>query len=291
MLGIFPRRIVRIATATSQSRLGGECFNRIIRFRGWNFGHGLEIIRFSQVVPASKERPVLTITRYKLPSRLIIANIGLLLFVAPLAAQTKNETTVLKPVLPSTKTVNPSGVTYVALENGLDRVQKGEEPRTLVELHAMERQQSKVAEKINAVTVNVQQGPAQGSGVIITPDGYVLTAAHVAGRPGREAWIILSSGKRVRARTLGINRTMDAGLVKIIQQSDQPWPYATLGQSSKLQLGTWVIAAGHPGGWIADRPAVIRIGRVLNNLPTTLVTDCALIGGDSGGPSSTSTDS
>jgi S1-C subfamily serine protease len=81
-----------------------------------------------------------------------------------------------------------------------------------------------------------------------------------------------------------MNRSMDAGLIQIVQKSEKPWPYATLGSSSNLRLGQWVVAAGHPGGWMADRPAVIRIGRVLNLLSSTLVTDCALIGGDSGGP-------
>jgi serine protease Do len=194
------------------------------------------------------------------------------------------QTTVRKPVLPEVRSAVPSGTTYVAAEAVLDRVRQGVEPRSLEELQAMELQQQRVAAKINAVTVNVQQGSAQGSGVIITPDGFVLTAAHVAGKPGREASVILADGRRVRARTLGMNRTMDAGLLQIVQKGNPSWPYATLGRSDDLRLGEWVIAAGHPGGWMSDRAAVIRIGRVLNLLPSTLVTDCALIGGDSGGP-------
>lgn len=206
-------------------------------------------------------------------------------------AQESTATKSLKPVLPDLKSKlddtsksAPTGVTYVATEAGLDRIQAGDEPRTLNELHAMEKQQEKVAAKINAVTVNVQQGSAQGSGVIITADGYVLTAAHVAGKPGREASIVLSNGTKVRARTLGTNRTMDAGLLQITTKSKEPWPYATLGRSKTLRSGQWVMAAGHPGGYISDRPAVIRIGRVLKNMPSTIITDCALIGGDSGGP-------
>jgi serine protease Do len=199
---------------------------------------------------------------------------------AQLAPAVSQEVTVKKPVVPEIR----SGVTFISADTILDRVMKGDEPRSLEELRAMEEQQRKIAEKINAVTVNVQQGSAQGSGVIVTSDGYILTAAHVAGRPGREASVVLSNGKRVRARTLGMNRSMDAGLIQIVQKSEKPWPYATLGSSSNLRLGQWVVAAGHPGGWMADRPAVIRIGRVLNLLSSTLVTDCALIGGDSGGP-------
>ncbi len=148
----------------------------------------------------------------------------------------------------------------------------------------LERQQEKVASEITKVTVNVQQGLAQGSGVIITPDGYVFTAAHVAGKPGKEATITLSDGRKVRARTLGSNRDMDAGLLQIIERTGRPWPHASLGSSADLKPGQWVIASGHPGGWIEDRGAVIRVGRVLQKMNSTLVTDCALIGGDSGGP-------
>ncbi len=183
------------------------------------------------------------------------------------------------------------GATYVALAQGLTAVFNGKEPSTLEELRALELQQSKVAKAIESVTVNVQQGSAQGSGVIITPDGYVLTAAHVAGGANRDAIIILSDGSRVQARTLGMNRDKDAGLMKIVEERSTPWPHATLGQSQDLKVGQWCIASGHPGGWNLDRGAAIRVGRVLSiskgrgeSEAHTLFTDCALIGGDSGGP-------
>ena len=195
-----------------------------------------------------------------------------------------------KPILESS-TRTPSGETFVALAKGLEEVFSGREPTTLSELRALEAQQSRVAKSIEQVTVNVQQGTAQGSGVIITPDGYVLTAAHVAGGANRDAWVILSDGRRVRARTLGMNRDKDAGLLKIIEEHDKPWPHATLGKSSNLELGQWCVAAGHPGGWKPERGAVIRVGRILSidkrrgeREANTLFTDCALIGGDSGGP-------
>jgi len=152
-------------------------------------------------------------------------------------------------------------------------------------------QQSLVAKAIEKVTVNVQQGSAQGSGVIISADGYVLTAAHVAGGADRPATVVLSDGTRVRARTLGMNRDKDAGLLQILDQREGGWPHATLGKSSELKVGQWCIASGHPGGWKAARGAAIRVGRILSisrnrddGEAHTLFTDCALIGGDSGGP-------
>jgi S1-C subfamily serine protease len=57
-----------------------------------------------------------------------------------------------------------------------------------------------------------------------------------------------------------------------------------LGKSSSLKAGQWVIGAGHPGGWLSGRGAVIRVGRVLSVLSDTIISDVALIGGDSGGP-------
>ncbi|MEZ6136487.1 MAG: trypsin-like peptidase domain-containing protein [Pirellulaceae bacterium] len=198
--------------------------------------------------------------------------------------------TSLKPVSPARSRAG-EGETYVALAQGLRDVFAGKEPSTLQELRLLEVQQSLVAKAIEQVTVNVQQGAAQGSGVIITPDGYVLTAAHVAGGADRDAYLLLNDGTRVKARTLGMNRSKDAGLMKIVDQRDGPWPHATLGRSSDLKVGQWCIASGHPGGWRPERGAVIRVGRVLSiskspgeDEANTLFTDCALIGGDSGGP-------
>ncbi len=183
------------------------------------------------------------------------------------------------------------GATFVALANGLQTVFNGREPSSLQELKALELQQSRVAKAIERVTVNVQQGSAQGSGVIITADGYVLTAAHVAGGKDRDAWVILNDGTQLKARTLGMNRDKDAGLLKIEDSRFGPWPYATIGRSRDLRVGQWCVASGHPGGWQPDRGAVIRVGRVLKISKSssekdahTLFTDCALIGGDSGGP-------
>ena len=180
--------------------------------------------------------------------------------------------------------ISTSGLTQVSLEFGLERVVKGLEPQTLEELRALESQQAKVAEKVKQVTVNVQQGNSQGSGVIISKDGYVLTAAHVAGKPNLEATVVMSNGRRYRAKTLGMNRNVDAGLLKITDEPAEGWPHAAIGESNRIAEGQWCVAIGHPGGWQEKRGSVVRVGRVLAMLPGTIVTDCSLIGGDSGGP-------
>ncbi len=159
-------------------------------------------------------------------------------------------------------------------------------PKSINALRQLEVQQRQVANAAVACTVSVQIGPAQGCGVIITESGFILTAAHVAMRPGRKAMISLSNGRTIRATTLGMNRNVDAGLIKIDpnQNDGRPWPHATLGESDNLVPGMWCVATGHPGGYDANRGPVTRIGRILDVQRTSIVTDCALIGGDSGGP-------
>ena len=180
------------------------------------------------------------------------------------------------------------GATYVSLDPSLNRLFSGEDPKSLTDLKALQTQQSKVAAKIHQVTVNLQHGSTQGSGVLINEDGYILTAAHVAGKPKQKMWVVLHDGRRVEGVSMGVNRDTDAGLVRIRKTRDennQPWPHAALpAVGERVKTGQWCIAGGHPGGWVSDRPAVIRVGRILAVTDSTVVSDCSLIGGDSGGP-------
>jgi serine protease Do len=180
----------------------------------------------------------------------------------------------------------PKGQTFVSLPNELRPLMDGNVPSDLTQLQAMELQQQTIAALAASCTVSVQIGNSQGCGVIVTGDGYVLTAAHVAMRQGLDAVLTMSDGTRVRGKTLGLNRPADAGLIKIVgtRADGQPWPHASLGTSNGLKAGMWCIATGHPGGYARDRSVVTRVGRILAVRDGALVTDCALIGGDSGGP-------
>ncbi|MBP90047.1 MAG: serine protease [Planctomycetaceae bacterium] len=159
-------------------------------------------------------------------------------------------------------------------------------PRNLDDLRGMQTHVQKLAEQVIPATVAVQVGSAQGSGVIISADGYVLTVAHVSGRPGRVATLVLHDGTKVSGETLGIHRTLDAGLIKITATPrNDEWPHAVMGDSEKVQPGQWCLVTGHPGGFEEQRPPVLRLGRVLAfHEDSTINTDCTLIGGDSGGP-------
>lgn len=171
----------------------------------------------------------------------------------------------------------------------LKAILQGEAPTSLTELQAMESHFQDLTKQIVPFTVGIRVGQAHGSGVIINADGFVLTAAHVAGQPGLNATLILHDGRVVRGRTLGTYRTLDAGLVQILDRPvdsrDGAWRHAEMGSSSKLTVGQWCLATGHPGGFERGRPPVLRVGRVLSiDEENAITTDCTLIGGDSGGP-------
>ncbi|QDV84039.1 Putative serine protease HhoA precursor [Stieleria magnilauensis] len=187
----------------------------------------------------------------------------------------------------SRETAANAAGTYVSVPIDLEPIhRRGGVPESLEILQLMEKQQRLVAERASRCTVSVKIGAAQGCGVIVSDSGFVITAAHVAMRPQRRAIITLSDGRQVSATTLGMNREVDAGLIKIDpdQNGGKPWPHASLGTSDNLVPGMWCIAMGHPGGYDPSRGAVIRVGRLLEVSPDVIRTDCALIGGDSGGP-------
>src|SRR5690348_9495663 len=67
-------------------------------------------------------------------------------------------------------------------------------PENLDDLKAIQKRVHEVVEKANKCTVGIRIGMAAGSGVIISEDGYVLTAGHVSGKPERDATVILPDG-------------------------------------------------------------------------------------------------
>jgi serine protease Do len=155
-------------------------------------------------------------------------------------------------------------------------------PESLEDLRAIEAHVKTVVERVLPCTVGIRLGPNQGSGVIVSKDGFVLTAGHVSGQPDRDVQIILPSGKKLKGKTLGANRGIDSGLIKIIDAGD--WPFVEMAQSKPLKKGQWCLATGHPNGYQNGRAPVVRLGRVLEVTKSHIRTDCALVGGDSGGP-------
>lgn len=155
-------------------------------------------------------------------------------------------------------------------------------PEDIADLKLLQEQVRTVLQKALPATVGVRSGSGSGSGVIVSKDGYVLTAAHVIGQPNRDITVILQDGRRLKAKSLGLNRGVDSGLIKITQEGE--WPFVEMGKSAELTVGQWCIAAGHPGGFKQGRTPPVRLGRVLRVSRSTVTTDCTLVGGDSGGP-------
>ncbi len=145
-----------------------------------------------------------------------------------------------------------------------------------------------VAEQCRLATVGIViPGGSMGSGVIISEDGLILTAAHVLPEAGGDVVIVLADGQQVAGKALGVNREVDSGMAQITVEGT--YPTAPIADSDTIWEGDWCIAFGHGGGVQTDRPAPMRLGRMLQvtsaNKPIRwLTTDCTVISGDSGGP-------
>ncbi len=162
----------------------------------------------------------------------------------------------------------------------LQAIFAGRPPKTVDDLRGMETHFKQLSQAATACTVSVQYGAALGSGVLVSPDGLVLTVAHIVGEPGKAINVRFADGRLVRGRSLGMHRELDAGIVRL--DDPGPWPCLDISEQP-AKPGQWCAALGHPGGPDVERGPVFRIGRVLE-VRDLIRTDCQLIGGDSGGP-------
>ena len=135
---------------------------------------------------------------------------------------------------------------------------------------------------------------SSGSGVVISPDGYVLTNTHVVENASRIS-VTLSGGDEYDAEVIGVDKTSDLALLLL---NGNNFPFAEMGDSDDLIIGEWVIALGNPFELfsVSNQPtASVGIisanhmdfgmqkesGRVLQNM---IQTDAAINPGNSGGP-------
>jgi len=125
-----------------------------------------------------------------------------------------------------------------------------------------------------------------GSGVIITPDGYIITNNHVIDN-SNELQVTLNNNVTYKATLVGADKESDIALIKV--ETDEELPFIPFADSNAAKIGEWVLAVGNPIGLTSTVTAGIisAKGRDLNsrdsNLQSFIQTDAAVNPGNSGG--------
>ncbi|NUQ23964.1 MAG: Do family serine endopeptidase [Saprospiraceae bacterium] len=157
------------------------------------------------------------------------------------------------------------------------------------------------AERVTAAVVNIKTmqesrfdlwgngsvGTSSGSGVIITPDGYIVTNNHVV-EDGDQVEVTLNDKREYKADIIGIDPSTDLALLKI---KGKEMPYLDLGNSDSLRVGEWVLAVGNPfnlestvtAGIVSAKGRSIDILEGQDRIESFIQTDAAVNPGNSGG--------
>lgn len=157
-------------------------------------------------------------------------------------------------------------------------------------LDAYSRVVVRVAETLRPAVVNLRGGKGasgSGSGVLFTPDGFLLTNHHVVRGMGTIR-VRTHDGREVRGRLVGADPWTD---LAVVQAEESGLSHASLGDSTRARVGQLVVAIGSPYGFDSTVTAgvVSALGRTLRSITGHLVdnviqTDAALNPGNSGGP-------
>jgi S1-C subfamily serine protease len=149
-----------------------------------------------------------------------------------------------------------------------------------------------VVERVGPAVVSIgrtsRRGPAgAGSGVVFTPDGYVLTNAHVVAG-AHQLELGFTDGSTCAAHVVGVDHATDLAVVRAIGKT---LAHATFGSSAALRVGQLVIAIGNPLGFSSTVSAgvVSALGRTMrakdgHAMEGIIQSDVALNPGNSGGP-------
>jgi serine protease Do len=129
-----------------------------------------------------------------------------------------------------------------------------------------------------------------GSAVALTPDGFLLTSAHVVSGPGRTGRAAFVDGRELSFEVTGADRLSDLAVLRA--QGGELTP-AVLGEAEDLRVGQLVVAIGNPNGFAGSVTAGVisalgrslpaRSGRTVRYIDNVIQTDAALNPGNSGG--------
>ncbi len=175
----------------------------------------------------------------------------------------------------------------------------GVELRESEALDAYSRVVVDVAERLAPSVANLRvtrrgrggQVPAgAGSAVALTPDGFMLTSAHVVAGPGRTGRAAFVDGRELRFQVVGLDRLSDLAVLRADGGDLTP---AILGEAEHLRVGQLVVAIGNPNGFAGSVTAGVvsalgrslpaRAGRTVRYIDNVIQTDAALNPGNSGG--------
>ena len=163
-------------------------------------------------------------------------------------------------------------------------------------LDAYSQSVTRIVDEVGAAVVRVATPPdaaarrrgGSGSGVIVSPDGLVLTNSHVV-QQARQVRIAASDGREAEASVLGDDPHTDLAVLRV--NHGATFPAARLGDSKSLRRGQLVVAIGNPLGFDSTVTAgvVSALGRSLRAgtghlIDDVIQTDAALNPGNSGGP-------
>jgi S1-C subfamily serine protease len=166
-------------------------------------------------------------------------------------------------------------------------------------LDAYSRIVVEVAERLAPSVANLRvtrrgragQYPAgAGSAVVLTPDGFLLTSAHVVAGPGRGGRASFVDGRELTFRIVGVDRLSD---LAVLRADGDGLAAANLGEAERLRVGQLVVAIGNPNGFAGSVTAGVvsalgrslpaRAGRTVRYIDNVIQTDAALNPGNSGG--------
>lgn len=150
----------------------------------------------------------------------------------------------------------------------------------------------KVGPAVVSINIDIKKGNknqhASGSGVVVTPDGFILTNNHVVSEENSSIVVRFLDGKERSGTLVSRDEATDLALIRVIEDNLQ---YARLGNSEMLRVGQLVVAIGNPHGFqnTVSAGVVSALGRTLNvstgkMLSDLIQTDASLNPGNSGGP-------